>query len=122
MIELLFVGRLGLDAAVENESIRLRIAVNNTRVIEGERVEETQWITCFSPIDRLKGLLPFLKKGCKVFVSGRPRFSCYSSPIAKKFVPDVSVWVNSLQMLDWGSSNDAQKNEEKSEDLSNCPY
>ena len=41
MIELLFVGRLGIDAAVENESIRLRVAVNNTRVIEGERVEES---------------------------------------------------------------------------------
>lgn len=122
MIELLFVGRLGLDAAVENDSIRLRIAVNNTRVIGGERVEETQWITCFSPIDRLKGLLPFLKKGCKVFVSGRPRFSCYSSPIAKKFVPDVSVWVNSLQMLDWGSSNDSQKSEEMSEDNSKRPF
>ena len=118
MIELLFVGRLGLDAAVENGSIRLRVAVNNTRVIEGERVEETQWITCFSPIDRLKSLLPILKKGCKVFVSGRPRFSCYSSPIAKKFVPDVSVWVNSLQMLDWGSSDNSQKSEEMSEDNS----
>lgn len=122
MIELLFTGRLGLDAAVENESIRLRVAVNNTRVIEGERLEETQWITCFSPIDRLKGLLPFLKKGCKVFVWGRPRFSCYSSPIAKKFVPDVSVWVTSLQMLDWGSSNDAQKNEETQPDNSNQPF
>lgn len=122
MIELLFVGRLGLDAAVENDSIRLRVAVNNTRVIEGERVEETQWITCFSPIDRLKGLLPFLKKGCKVFVSGRPRFSCYSSPIAKKFVPDVSVWVNSLQMLDWGPSDNGQKSEETQADNSKRPF
>lgn len=122
MIELLFSGRLGLDAAVENDSIRLRVAVNNTRVIEGERVEETQWITCFSPIDRLKGLLPFLKKGCKVFVWGKPRFSCYSSPIAKKFVPDVSVWVTSLQMLDWGSSNDSEKNEETQANNSNKPF
>ena len=51
MIELLFCGRLGLDAAVENESIRLRIAVNNTRVIEGERLERLQglceWATAF---------------------------------------------------------------------------
>ena len=122
MIELLFVGRLGIDAAVENESIRLRIAVNNTRVIEGERVEETQWITCFSPIDRLKGLLPFLKKGCKVLVSGRPRFSCYSSPIAKKFVPDVSVWVGSLQMLDWGRSDNSQKNEETQPENVKTPF
>lgn len=122
MIELLFTGRLGLDATVDNESIRLRIAVNNTRVIEGERVEETQWITCFSPIDRLKGLLPFLKKGCKVFVWGRPRFSCYSSPIAKKFVPDVSVWVTTLQMLDWGPSDNSQKNEETQPDNSNTPF
>lgn len=122
MIELLFVGRLGLDAAVENDSIRLRVAVNNNRVIEGERLEETQWITCFGTIDRVKGLLPYLKKGCKVFVSGRPRFSCYSSPIAKKFVPDVSVWVNSLQMLDWGSSDNSQKSEEMSEDNSKRPF
>ena len=122
MIELLFVGRLGLDAAVENDSIRLRIAVNNTRVIEGERIEETQWITCFCPIDRLKGLLPFLKKGCKVFVWGRPRFSCYSSPIAKKFVPDVTVWVSTLQMLDWGSSDNSQKSEETQADNSNQPF
>ena len=55
-------------------------------------------------------------------MSGRPRFSCYSSPIAKKFVPDVSVWVNSLQMLDWGSSNDSQKSEEMSEDNSKRPF
>lgn len=122
MIELLFCGRLGLDAVVGNGSICLRVAVNSTRVIEGKRVEETQWITCYSPIEKMIGLQPFLKKGCKVFVSGRPRFSCYSSPVAKTFVPDVIVWVHSLQMLDWGSSNDSQQKEETQASNSNTPF
>lgn len=110
MIELTFTGHLGVDVAIINNTCRLRVAVNSMRVVEGERVEETQWITVFASNERLHGLVPFLKKGAKVFISGRPSFGVYSSPVEKRFVPDVSCWLNVIEVLTWPSSTDAPAN------------
>lgn len=110
MIELTFTGHLGADVAIVNNACRLRVAVNSMRVVEGERIEETQWITIFAPKERIKGLVPFLKKGAKVYISGRPFFGVYSSPVEKRFLPDVSCWLNVIEILTWANSTDAPTN------------
>lgn len=107
MIELTFTGHLGADVQIVNNTCRLRVAVNTTRVLDGELVKGTQWITIFSPSERLKGLVSYLKKGAKVYVSGRPFFGVYSSPLEKRFVPDVTCWINVIEVLSWPSSTDA---------------
>lgn len=122
MIELTFTGHLGVDVAIVNNTCRLRVAVNSMRVVEGERVEETQWITVFASNERLKGLVPFLKKGTKVFISGRPSFGVYSSPVEKRFVPDVSCWLNVIEVLTWPSSNDAPANSQPAPVDDNKPF
>lgn len=122
MIALTFTGHLGVDVAIMNNACRLRVAVNSMRVVEGERVEETQWITVFASSERLKGLVPFLKKGTKVFVSGRPSFGVYSSPVEKRFVPDVSCWLNTIEVLSWPNSTDASSNQQPAPVDDNTPF
>lgn len=122
MIELTFTGHLGVDVAIVNNTCRLRVAVNSMRVVEGERVEETQWITIFASNEKLKGLVPFLKKGTKVFVSGRPSFGVYSSPVEKRFVPDVSCWLNVIEILTWPSSNDDPTSSQLAQEDNNDPF
>lgn len=122
MIELTFTGHLGVDVAIVNNTCRLRVAVNSMRVVEGERVEETQWITVFATNERLKGLVPFLKKGAKVFVSGRPSFGVYSSPVEKRFLPDVSCWLNVIEILTWPSSSDKSTASQPAQEDDNIPF
>lgn len=110
MIELTFTGHLGTDVAIINNTCRLRVAVNSMRVVEGERIEETQWITIFASNERLKGLVPFLKKGTKVYISGRPSFGVYSSPVEKRFVPDVTCWLNVIEILTWYNDENGGQN------------
>lgn len=120
MIELTLTGHLGADVTLEGGFCRLRLAVNQTRVIEGEKVEETIWVSVFATSERLKGLVPYLKKGAKLFVQGRPKFGCYSSPTLKRFVPDVSLWASTIEVLVW-PDKPGEKEGEKSEN-SNEPF
>lgn len=122
MIELTFTGHLGTDVQIVNNTCRLRVAVNSMRVVEGERVEETQWITIFASNERLKGLVPFLKKGTKVYISGRPSFGVYSSPVEKRFVPDVSCWLNVIEILTWANPTDAPTNSQPAQSQDNDPF
>lgn len=122
MIELTFTGHLGTDVQIVNNTCRLRVAVNSMRVVEGERVEETQWITVFASNERLKGLVPFLKKGTKVFVSGRPSFGVYSSPIERRFVPDVTCWLNVIEVLAWPNNTDAPANSQPATTQEDKPF
>lgn len=122
MIELTFTGHLGTDVAIVNNTCRLRVAVNSMRVVEGERIEETQWITIFASNERLKGLVPFLKKGTKVFISGRPSFGVYSSPVEKRFVPDVSCWLNMIEILIWANPTDAPATSQPALEKDKCPF
>lgn len=98
MLTMNFIGNLGLDCEVSNNLLRLRVAVGTRRKVGGESVLDTVWVTCWAPVDKLKGVMPFLKKGCTVYVSGRPNFSTYSSPVAKAFVVDISVWIDVLEI------------------------
>ena len=122
MIELTFTGHLGADVAIINNACRLRVAVNSVRVVEEERVEETQWITIFAKSERLKGLVPYLKKGTRVYVSGRPFFGVYSSPVEKRFVPDVSCWLNVIEILTWPNHTDAPANSQPAQTQANDPF
>ena len=69
-----FIGNLGAD--VETRAIpsgvsvsNLRIAVTERQKVDGEWADKTEWFRC--TLWRNDGILPYLKKGAQVCVSGR---------------------------------------------------
>lgn len=93
MTRLEFIGNLGADAEVKtsngNEFVTFRVAerANNT----------TTWFDC-----TLNGnggnLLPYLKRGQKVYVTGFPSFRVYPSAKEHCWKAGVNVYVNQIEL------------------------
>lgn len=64
------IGNLGVDAEIiGNDYIRLRVAHSEKKRVEGELIESTTWINVSCQM-RIQKLLPYLKRGTKVYVRG----------------------------------------------------
>ncbi len=75
MLKVLLIGNIGQDATiVENNGnpfCKFSIAVNdNYKDEKGNVVEKTQWVNCVMG-NAKHGVIPFLKKGTKVYVDGK---------------------------------------------------
>lgn len=78
------IGNLGRDAekATTNgkDYFRFSLAINESwKTATGEKKEITHWVDCVCWDERKLNLLPFLKKGAKIFVSGKPSVSAYTT-------------------------------------------
>lgn len=76
MIKLIAIGNLGSDAEVKNvngaEFISFRVADNRSFVGEdGITRTSTTWLSCSMDGSR-KNIVPYLKKGQKVYIEGYP--------------------------------------------------
>lgn len=102
MITMQVIGALGADAVCRStngrESVQINVAHNYRKVGDGGEVlkDETIWVSCF-----LSGnggaLLPFLRKGAQVYVSGTPHFGTYKKD-GNVFV-DVTLNIDSIKLL-----------------------
>ena len=76
MLSLSLIGNLGNDSEMkygQNGSGRLQfnVAVNQRTRVDGEWTEKTEWVRCTVFGARAETLSNYLKKGTRVYVSGR---------------------------------------------------
>lgn len=88
------IGNLGRDAEVKtiNDRQYLSFSVASTEKTKGE--EQTTWLSVLYPYQ--ESLLPFLKKGQQVYVSGRLKAGIYQNQ--QSFGIDLSVFATTLQL------------------------
>lgn len=88
------IGNLGRDAEVKtiNDRQYLSFSVASTEKTKGE--EQTTWLSVLYPYQ--ESLLPFLKKGQQIYVSGRLKAGIYQNQ--QSFGIDLSVFATTLQL------------------------
>lgn len=110
MQKLFVIGNLGVDAEVKNsngkEFISFKVA-DTSRFTDqkGNVSETTTWINCAMTGDKDTKVLPFLKKGVKVYVEGKPSYRLYSSEKQRCMLVSVDLHVTSVELC--GGSSDA---------------
>lgn len=109
MQRLSVIGNLGSDAEVraredQSKFVTFKVADSNRWTdLKGVIHESTQWISCVLNGDGGK-LLPFLKRGVKVFVEGRPSYRVYSSAKEKMIKAGIDIAVTTVELC--GGSSD----------------
>lgn len=68
---------------------------------------KTTWIRVMKA-DREGKLTPYLTKGKKIWVSGRPHFSAYTNKNTNEPVADVTIWAEELEFCSSGEKQDGQ--------------
>ena len=108
MLKAQVIGNLGADAEVKSsngkEFVSFRVAHSfNFTSNSGEQRRELIWVdVTASNIDKL---LPYLKKGCSVFIEGNISLRVYSSKVDRCMKAGISVHADTIQLL--GGSVDA---------------
>ena len=103
MIKMEIIGNLGADAQLQvyngNRFVSFRIANTDawTDKATGEIKKSTQWISCTLNGDG-GNLLPYLKKGTKIFVRGNAQIVVYSSPKTHQMEAGVNLFVREIEL------------------------
>lgn len=112
MIKMEIIGNLGADAQMQvyngNKFVSFRIANSDswTDKSTGEIKKSTQWVSCTLNGDG-GNLLPYLKKGTKVFVRGNAQIVIYSSPKTHQMEAGINLFVREIELCG-GSKENAQ--------------
>lgn len=103
MIKVEIIGNLGADAMLQekngNRFVSFRVA-NTDKWIDkstGQVIESTQWISCTLNGDG-GALLPYLKRGSKVFVRGNAQFVIFSSAKTRQMEVGVNLFVREIEL------------------------
>lgn len=103
MIKMEIIGNLGADAQLQmnngNKFVSFRIANTDTWTDKrtGEIIKTTQWISCSLNGDG-GNLLPYLRKGTKLFVRGNAQIVIYSSPKTHQMEAGVNLFVREIEL------------------------
>lgn len=103
MIKMEIIGNLGADAQLQsvngNTFVSFRIANTDawTDKATGEIKKTTQWVSC-SMNGNGGNLLPYLKKGTKIFVRGNAQIVVYSSPKTHQMEAGVNLFVREIEL------------------------
>lgn len=109
MFKIEVLGNLGADAEIKNDNGRqyVQFSVADTRKFtkdDGTTTEVTNWFSCFlRNVD--SQVIPYLKKGVKVFVRGNGEMRLFSSAKDKMMKAGASVNVSEIELA--GGSSDA---------------
>lgn len=100
-------GNLAADARQVTSGDRTYISFKvgdrvETMNLKGERTAGTMWFGCLLPGDRQK-IAPYLVKGTKVVVIGRPSYRVYSSERDRQVKCGVDLFVERIELC--GSPN-----------------
>ena len=113
MIKMEIIGNLGADAQLQvnngNKFVSFRIANTDTWTDKrtGEIIKTTQWISCSLNGDG-GNLLPYLRKGTKLFVRGNAQIVIYSSPKSHQMEAGVNLFVREIELCG-GSKEENQQ-------------
>lgn len=88
------IGNLGRDAEVKHIGDKDYISFSVASTEKQGENETTTWVSVLAGYNN--NLLPFLKKGIQVFVSGRMKACIYQSQ--NTFGIDISVFANTIQL------------------------
>ena len=112
MLQLSAIGRIGKDA--ETKDFNGKLVANFSIGVDvgfGEK-KSTQWINC--SIWNREKLVPFLKKGIKVYIQGEPSIRSYMDKIGKP-CSNFDLNVNVIELLDSKNEKPEFKPEPKPE-------
>lgn len=103
MQKLFVCGNIGQDAKLQsyngNDFVSFDVAESRKFTdASGQTHEETTWVSC-TLNGRNDKLLPYLVKGQKVAVMGRPSTRVYSSPKLRQMVAGQNLFVESIELL-----------------------
>lgn len=103
MLEFNLIGNLGSDATVQEKDGRKFVSFNVANTEKwtdqaGTTHETTDWVSCTINGDG-GNLLPYLKAGTKVFVSGRGSTRIYSSPKLRQMVAGMNISVTRIELV-----------------------
>lgn len=124
MLELQIIGNLGADAQVKDFNGRKAIAFNvahTERYTDAQNVqhETTTWVSCLWNSEGGR-LLPYLKKGSQVFVSGRASVRIYDSAQAHGKVAGLNCQVKHIELV--GGKKEEQQAPAPQENNENAPF
>ena len=107
MFQATFIGNLGADAKITQQNgrdyVSFRVAhTDKYTKADGTVIENTTWASCF--MVGVSNVVPYLKRGVKVYVTGSARLDIYSSPKTKRMECSITINVNHLELC--GGSND----------------
>ena len=111
MIKVEIIGNLGADAMLQvvngNKFVSFRVANTDawTDKQTGEIKKSTQWISCSLNGDG-GALLPYLKKGTKVFVRGNAQFVVFSSAKSRQMEVGVNLYVREIELCGVSKENE----------------
>lgn len=116
MQKIIVLGNLGADATKVNyqtkEFISFRVACSEKFTANGNEQTITTWYDC-TLNNTSSGVIPFLKKGQKVLVMGRPRYSLYDSAVHRQKMLSINVFVESVELAG-GNANSEQQQQQQS--------
>lgn len=113
MIKVEIIGNLGADAQLQekngNKFVAFRVANTDKWVDKstGQVIESTQWISCTLNGDG-GALLPYLKRGTKVFVRGNTQFVIFSSAKTRQMEVGVNLFVREIELCGGAKENQQQ--------------
>lgn len=112
MLKVQVIGNLGADAELQEKGgkkfITFKVAHSDRYTKEdGTKVDSTTWVSCLLNGDGGE-LLKYLKRGVKVFVSGRLNVRVFSSPKLKCMVAGIDCNVDSIELCG-GSTDDVPR-------------
>ena len=114
MIKMEIIGNLGADAQLQvvngKKFVSFRIANTDswTDKKTGEIIKTTQWVSCSLNGDG-GNLLPYMKKGVKLFVRGNAQIVIFSSPKTHQMEAGVNLFVREIELC--GGSKDEKTNQ-----------
>lgn len=117
MIKLEVIGNLGADAQLQvnngNKFVSFRVANTDswTDKKTGEIIKTTQWVSCSLNGDG-SGILPYLRKGTKVFVRGNAQTVIYSSPKTHQMEVGINIFVREIELC--GGNREEKKEDQQS--------
>lgn len=117
MIKLEVIGNLGADAQLQvnngNKFVSFRVANTDswTDKKTGEIIKTTQWVSCSLNGDG-GGILPYLRKGTKVFVRGNAQTVIYSSPKTHQMEVGINIFVREIELC--GGNREEKKEDQQS--------
>ena len=118
MIKVEIIGNLGADAQLleknGNKFVAFRVANTDKWVDKstGRVIESTQWISCTLNGDG-GALLPYLKRGTKVFVRGNAQFVIFSSAKTRQMEVGVNLFVREIELCGGAAAQETAKPEEQ---------
>lgn len=106
------IGNLGADAQVKESNgskfVTFRVAHTESYTDQsGQKHESTTWIDCIMSNAESK-VIPYLKKGTKVYVSGNCSLRVFSSAKYRQMMAGAQINVQSVELLG-GSTDDVPR-------------